>query len=523
MKARCSSSVVALLLLVIPRPAIAQQSMCAPVSSNPLVMENLCNDAPAARTMPTVQKVNRAKPGQNLLTLSVEEINRMKLSDPPMIRLGDALVFEANRGGFLLEIFLSNGKEIVTVEDGPSMVLGWKKGRVKLDYLESLNQYIVGMKVTSRQEGGTTLLLRGVKIDRKGSYILELEKTHPTPRPSIPDPPMSYPPDPHVMTASVTAPSLFGREPQAGFLAPRLPQFSIHPMMFQSTTGTSDPNHYKYIGREFDEESGLYYMGARHYSPGLGRFIQPDPLVMELHRLQDPQLLNLYQYGHNNPLRWTDETGLDVNLDCSKVSGAQCNQTVTDLNNRKDAQFQVTRNADTGLLQVVDQAKVDAGKLSKSEGALFKAITDQNNHATLQLTPFSASIMGDQYVNPGFNVLDRADLTQFGKANSQIPGEIIAHAAVEAYAGVGEGQGDYVNAHAFANRFFGNVGYTDPVGLPPGAARSTSGMATYTFPRLSTSVNVQKIFITPQPRESVPKNWERIPGNLVVSTADKKK
>ncbi|HEX3092353.1 MAG TPA: hypothetical protein VHW72_07010, partial [Candidatus Angelobacter sp.] len=130
MKAGCSSSVVALLLLVIPRPAIAQQSMCAPVSNNPLVMESLCRDVPPAQPAPAVQKVNRAKSGQNLLTLSIEEINRMKLSDPPMIRLGDALVFEANEGGFLLEIFLSNGKEIVTVEDGPSTMLGWKKARI---------------------------------------------------------------------------------------------------------------------------------------------------------------------------------------------------------------------------------------------------------------------------------------------------------------------------------------------------------------------------------------------------------
>jgi hypothetical protein len=261
-------------------------------------------------------------------------------------------------------------------------------------------------------------------------------------------------------------------------------------------------------------------MGARYYSSGLGRFTSPDPLFMELHRLADPQSLNLYHYARNNPLTYTDETGLDVNLDCSKVSGVQCNQTVTDLNNRKDAQFQVTRDDKTGLLQ----AKVDdPSTLSKSEGELYKAINDPDNHATLQLTPFSASIFGDQYVKPGFNVLDRADLTQFGKANSGLPGEIIAHAAVEAYAGVAEGKTNYLDAHNFASGFFGKLHYTDPVGLPRGAANSTSGVATYSFDRLNISVNVQKIFITPQPRASVPKNWERIPGNLVVSTTDKKK
>ena len=273
-------------------------------------------------------------------------------------------------------------------------------------------------------------------------------------------------------------------------------------------------------GKERDNESGLDQMGARYYSSGLGRFTSADPLVMEMHRLQDPQMLNLYHYARNNPLSYTDETGLDVNLDCSKVSGEQCGQTVTDLNNRKDAQFQVTRDDKTGLLQAhVD----DPSTLSKSEGELYKAINDPNNHATLELRAFSPNIMGDQYAGKGLNILDRADLTQFGKANSQLPGEIIAHAAVEAYAGVGEGKTNYLDAHNFASEFFGKLHYTDPVGLPRGAAKSTSGVSTYSFERLGTSVNVQKIFITPQPRASVPKNWERIPGNLVVSTTDKKK
>ncbi len=283
-----------------------------------------------------------------------------------------------------------------------------------------------------------------------------------------------------------------------------------------------DANHYRFTGKERDTETGLDYFGARYYGSSMGRFMTPDPLFMELHRLEDPQSLNLYQSVRNNPIALADSTGLDVNLDCSKVSSQQCTQTVTDLNNRQNAQFQVTRG-DNGVLQVTDQGKVDVSKLSKSEAELFKAITDTDNHATLQLSPFSASIMGDQYVGKGFNVLDRADLTQFGKANSALPGEIIAHAAVEAYAGVGEGKGSYGDADSFANQFFGNVAVGTVSGLPRGAAMSTSGHALYNFQRVGTTVDVQKIFITPQPRVTVPRNWERIPGNLVVSTTDKKK
>jgi RHS repeat-associated protein len=45
---------------------------------------------------------------------------------------------------------------------------------------------------------------------------------------------------------------------------------------------------------------GLEYMSARHYSPTLGRFLQPDPSSAEA---------NLYSYGDNNPVTNVDPTG----------------------------------------------------------------------------------------------------------------------------------------------------------------------------------------------------------------------
>jgi len=303
-----------------------QQSMCAPVSNNPLVMENLCNDAPGSVAMPAIQEIDASKPAQNLLTLTAAQINSMRLTDPPMIRMGDALTFEANRADFLLEIYLSNGKEIVAQPQLPSgaesAIVGWKKGRAKLDYAESLNQYIVGMKITAlHPQSATPLLLRGVKIDRKGRYILELEKSSPAlPQKHI-EPPMSYPPDPHVMTASVTMPSL-GQESQTGFMASHIPAFSMAPMMFQASG--ADGNHYKYTGKEFDAETGLYYYGARYYSPALGRFTSPDPKVVSRQRMFDPQQWNMYSYSRNNPTSYFDPDGKEVRaLDAGALTHIQ--------------------------------------------------------------------------------------------------------------------------------------------------------------------------------------------------------
>jgi len=163
----------------------------------------------------------------------------------------------------------------------------------------------------------------------------------------------------------------------------------------------------------------------------MGRFTSADPIFMEMHRLLDPQSLNLYSYVRNNPLSLADPSGMLIDVDCSNVSSDQCKQTVTDLNNRKDAQFQVTRDDKTGQLNV--DGKVDTSKLSKSEAELYKAITDTSATGTLQVVPFSASILGDQFAGKGLNIVDRADLTQFGKANSALPCEILAHAGVEAF------------------------------------------------------------------------------------------
>jgi hypothetical protein len=46
-------------------------------------------------------------------------------------------------------------------------------------------------------------------------------------------------------------------------------------------------------GKERDPESGLDNFGARYDSSSMGRFMSPDPLYIEAHRLADPQRLNL--------------------------------------------------------------------------------------------------------------------------------------------------------------------------------------------------------------------------------------
>lgn len=62
------------------------------------------------------------------------------------------------------------------------------------------------------------------------------------------------------------------------------------------------PKRYRYSGKERDEESGLYYHGARYYAPWIMRWISPDPIGTR-------DSMNLYQYVGNNPVIHVDMTG----------------------------------------------------------------------------------------------------------------------------------------------------------------------------------------------------------------------
>src|SRR5205823_5115837 len=76
---------------------------------------------------------------------------------------------------------------------------------------------------------------------------------------------------------------------------------------------TTDPNNYKFTGKERDSESGLDFFGARYYASTMGRFMVPDwaakATAVPYADFGDPQTLNLYGYVRNNPLSKADADG----------------------------------------------------------------------------------------------------------------------------------------------------------------------------------------------------------------------
>ncbi len=81
---------------------------------------------------------------------------------------------------------------------------------------------------------------------------------------------------------------------------------------------------YRYTGKEKDEETGLYYHGARYYAPWLGRWTAADPKGIAAG-------VNLYAYVRGNPILLNDPTGMDPPFDFSVLTPAERGEGLIDL------------------------------------------------------------------------------------------------------------------------------------------------------------------------------------------------
>jgi RHS repeat-associated protein len=78
-------------------------------------------------------------------------------------------------------------------------------------------------------------------------------------------------------------------------------QYTYEPFGKTTGTGATNTSTFQYTSRENDG-TGLYNYRARYYNPTLGRFISEDPI-----RAGN----NYYAYALNDPVGWSDPSGLD--------------------------------------------------------------------------------------------------------------------------------------------------------------------------------------------------------------------
>jgi RHS repeat-associated protein len=69
------------------------------------------------------------------------------------------------------------------------------------------------------------------------------------------------------------------------------------------------------------DPTGLVQVGARQYDPAFGRFVSVDPIL----DTSDDQQINGYAYAHNNPVTFTDPTGLFPSV-CLEECGSEADR-----------------------------------------------------------------------------------------------------------------------------------------------------------------------------------------------------
>ena len=98
----------------------------------------------------------------------------------------------------------------------------------------------------------------------------------------------------------------------AGLIAETLQYYPYGSLRTDTLSNSYVGQKRKYIGQQYDGSTGLNYLQARYQSPTRAQFISEDPIFLgtpSQQTLTNPQTLNSYSYGIDNPVTLADPTG----------------------------------------------------------------------------------------------------------------------------------------------------------------------------------------------------------------------
>lgn len=281
-----------------------------------------------------------------------------------------------------------------------------------------------------------------------------------------------------------------------------LDESDFYPFGGERVITASSGNTYKFTGKERDTESGLDYFVARYHASGIGRFMSPDALYVEMHRLADPQQLNLYIYARDNPLMITDSTGLDI-----KCLGTRCKDFMNALS--KDIKgFKIDYDKDG---KVVTVGAVDKKSLSKSDKAFLSAIDDSKHHVTINAvggdndsSVFFGASHGSTHT---INFDQTALLDGPGNTGGMTSAGVVGHETLEGY---DEAKGSSMtDGHNWA----ASLGFPGMSPMSGGTYRLQNGMVIgmtgdFQIQGTNTVETIGIQFVTPIPQDAFLKNAE---------------
>ncbi len=168
---------------------------------------------------------------------------------------------------------------------------------------------------------------------------------------------------------------------------------------------------YRFTGKERDEESGLYYHGARYYAPWLGRWVSCDPC-------DHFDGINLYTYVSGRPTILSDKSGLTG--EPNQVSDVAAFEA-------REAAFAAGKDLEAGMVKAtmttksgkVKELPPPAENLEKMKGNSKQAKELRLKYATKQGNEASKHLLK--------NVTEHSQTKLFGEASQKLVPEPTFH------------------------------------------------------------------------------------------------
>lgn len=140
--------------------------------------------------------------------------------------------------------------------------------------------------------------------------------------------------------------------------------------------GNGTPGDHGFLGAPTDVSTGLTQMGARYYDTETGMFISADPIL----KPGDADHFNAYAYSFQNPLTYSDPTGLAGSMPDGEDCGGRCDgDDVREYRERNESQQQV-ENEPASVEEPVSTDTTPAGpsqeEVEEAEQTLAKTVTD---------------------------------------------------------------------------------------------------------------------------------------------------
>lgn len=168
----------------------------------------------------------------------------------------------------------------------------------------------------------------------------------------------------------------------------------------ETSFGSFARKRYRFTGKERDEESGLYYYGARYYVPWLSKWTSPDPAGFT-------DGVSLYTFSRDNPILYIDKNGLQ-------------SQPTIKTHERPGwagkARYWVANEKLSGVKHTTDEEVFEYAQKNNL------AVYEYDPNASLNWE--DAKLQGEYYgpLGPGFDPTDSSSTTDWG--NKAVPLEV---------------------------------------------------------------------------------------------------